>query len=299
MLKITTLILIGIILIPTLQAAENEEVVKLLLCYDSPNSDYCLAEHIFQFKGQFGEFKGQIGELKRQIGELKRQIGALKTTAKAQQQSIDAQQQTIDGQQQTIDAQQGSIQSLKDEIAHLESMHKALETTVKAQKDMIEAQQKTLQSFLNRIIHLESRLYRYTDNNDGTVTDNRTGLIWLKNANCFGRHWWKIAKKKVAKLASGQCGLRDNSRAGEWRLPTKVEWEAMMDYRYRKLTLSNAIGTGQWKEGDAFSGVQFSKYWSSSLQRKSSAWYADVYNGRIDFDDMNTNKHVWPVRGEQ
>jgi len=27
---------------------------------------------------------------------------------------------------------------------------------------------------------------RFTDNEDGTVTDNLTGLIWLKNANCFG-----------------------------------------------------------------------------------------------------------------
>ncbi len=27
---------------------------------------------------------------------------------------------------------------------------------------------------------------RFTDNGDGTVTDNQTGLIWLKNANCFG-----------------------------------------------------------------------------------------------------------------
>ncbi len=27
---------------------------------------------------------------------------------------------------------------------------------------------------------------RFKDNNNGTVTDNLTGLIWLKNANCFG-----------------------------------------------------------------------------------------------------------------
>ncbi len=27
---------------------------------------------------------------------------------------------------------------------------------------------------------------RFTDNSDGTVTDNLTGLTWLKNANCAG-----------------------------------------------------------------------------------------------------------------
>ena len=26
---------------------------------------------------------------------------------------------------------------------------------------------------------------RFTDNGDGTVTDNLTGLIWMKDANCF------------------------------------------------------------------------------------------------------------------
>lgn len=37
---------------------------------------------------------------------------------------------------------------------------------------------------------------RFTDNANGTVTDNLTGLIWLKNANCF---------------SSGTCVVRVNS----------------------------------------------------------------------------------------
>ena len=31
---------------------------------------------------------------------------------------------------------------------------------------------------------------RFTDNLDGTITDNLTGLIWLKDANCFGYRNW-------------------------------------------------------------------------------------------------------------
>jgi hypothetical protein len=34
---------------------------------------------------------------------------------------------------------------------------------------------------------------RFTDNGDGTVTDNLTGLIWLKNADCFGSRTWHEA----------------------------------------------------------------------------------------------------------
>ena len=33
---------------------------------------------------------------------------------------------------------------------------------------------------------MQSPSPRFTDNNDGTVTDNLTGLVWLKNANLFG-----------------------------------------------------------------------------------------------------------------
>lgn len=279
-------ILIGMLLIPTLPAAEDEKIVKLLLCYNSPKSDYCLAEHIFQLKEQVSTQQALIRNLKSELARLK------STQTKNQKQ---------------IKTQQESIQNLKAEITRLESQLGenqkrilALETLVEKQTNTIDILQNTLQSALKRISRLESRLYRYTDNNDGTITDNRTGLLWLKNANCFGRQGWKTAQKKVAELASGQCGLRDHSRTGEWRLPSKEEWEVIMDYRYRKLTLSDAIGTGQWKEGDAFSEVQFSKYWSSTVypKKKSLVWYADIYNGNLNYDNINTKWHVWPIRGE-
>jgi len=34
---------------------------------------------------------------------------------------------------------------------------------------------------------------RFIDNKDGTVTDSLTGLIWLKNTNCFGMMNWEGA----------------------------------------------------------------------------------------------------------
>jgi hypothetical protein len=39
---------------------------------------------------------------------------------------------------------------------------------------------------------------RFTDNGDGTITDNLTGLIWLKNANCFGlRNWLNMLASSI------------------------------------------------------------------------------------------------------
>lgn len=66
---------------------------------------------------------------------------------------------------------------------------------------------------------------RFTDN--GTVTDNLTGLIWLKNANCFNNQSWATAVASANTLASGACGLTDASTAGQWRLPNVQEQRSL------------------------------------------------------------------------
>jgi len=149
--------------------------------------------------------------------------------------------------------------------------------------------------------------YRYTDNGNGTVTDNRSGLIWLKNANCFGYQDWGTARRSATNLASGQCGLRDGSRRGMWRLPTKEEWQAMIDKKYvdrqnyNQPALSNAAGTGKWKEGDAFSGVQTHNYWSSTTFAPTTAlaWFVYFSNGYVYNTNKTNMRYVWPVRGRQ
>jgi hypothetical protein len=143
-----------------------------------------------------------------------------------------------------------------------------------------------------------NKSYRYTDNGDGTVTDNRSGLIWMKNANCFGRQNWETAMQSAANLAHGQCGLSDGSRRGMWRLPTKEEWKAMVDKKYRRPALSNAAGTGQWEEGDAFLGVQkYSWYWSYTTENLFSAWDVYLNDGFVYYNVKTFTLYVWAVRG--
>lgn len=62
---------------------------------------------------------------------------------------------------------------------------------------------------------------------NGTVTDTVTGLIWLQDAACLGSLNWAVANQAAA-AADGAWGgeLTDGSRPGDWRLPTKGEWEA-------------------------------------------------------------------------
>jgi hypothetical protein len=140
---------------------------------------------------------------------------------------------------------------------------------------------------------------RYTDNGNGTIIDNRTRLIWLKEANCFGEQDWETAMQSARQLADGQCGLIDGSRQGMWRLPTKLEWKAMIDNSYTFPTLSNSVGTGIWTEGDAFTGVQTNFYWSSSThpENKFGAWHVNLGLGQVYEDHRSLKKAVWAVRG--
>ena len=137
---------------------------------------------------------------------------------------------------------------------------------------------------------------RFSDLGNGTVRDNDTGLIWLKNANCFGGKTWNDAMAAAAGLAHGQCGLTDGSVAGDWRLPTKEEWQAFVDTSYSNPALCNAAGTGHWSQGDAFDNVQSNRYWSSTEYDSDHAWVVDVYNGDVYPNLKVYSYYVWPVR---
>ena len=76
---------------------------------------------------------------------------------------------------------------------------------------------------------------RYVNCGNGTVTDTATGLIWLKNASCFRTNSYASANQAAAALADGQCGLTDGSTVGDWRLPTRGEWET---------TIARAVALG-------------------------------------------------------
>ena len=140
---------------------------------------------------------------------------------------------------------------------------------------------------------------RFADNGDGTVTDNLTGLIWLKDANCFGLKMWDSALFYCNELADGQCGLTDGSGAGDWSLPNKRQLISLIHDGYGNLAVPDTAGTGQWSEGNPFINVQPTYYWSSTTNANNSL---SAWRVRMDLGDVNSTSktitpyYVWPVR---
>ena len=135
---------------------------------------------------------------------------------------------------------------------------------------------------------------RFTDNGNGTVTDNLTGLIWLKNANCFEGKDWDTALGDCNGLKDGDCALSDGSSAGDWRLPNAKELFSLIDLGQYSPALPS---------GHPFTGVQSNFYWSSTTidSYSSIAWYVGMNFGDVSYGSktFDYNYYVWPVRGGQ
>lgn len=155
---------------------------------------------------------------------------------------------------------------------------------------------------------------RFTDNKNGTVTDNLTGLVWLKDANCTeasggiarsgGLLDWQSALTWSNKLASGKCGLSDNSVAGDWRLPNVNEMRSLVDYSRHDPDLPS---------GHPFVNVQSVWYWSSTTNPvySAGAYNVGISRGSIHMGNKTGSSvpgasrvgnkagnvyGVWPVR---
>ena len=131
---------------------------------------------------------------------------------------------------------------------------------------------------------------RFTDNSDGTVTDNLTGLIWLKFADCWGLTVWQTALTNANSLASGACGLTDGSVAGDWRLPNRKELLSLVD----RSRYAPAVPVGHPFIGNLGNG-----HWSSSSVAGSTtnAWGIWMYDGSANSGGKSGTACVWPVRG--
>lgn len=139
----------------------------------------------------------------------------------------------------------------------------------------------------------------YTDNGDGTVTDNRTGLTWEKktDANVASVYSWQGALDYVAELnaMNGGAGFAGHN---DWRLPNVKELLSIVDYGRFNPSIDPIFGPTA-----VFTRV---RYWSSTswaaYHPESNAWGVDFsdafahYTGLGPFGKTSA-LHVRAVRG--
>ncbi|UCE17671.1 MAG: DUF1566 domain-containing protein [Gemmatimonadota bacterium] len=123
---------------------------------------------------------------------------------------------------------------------------------------------------------------QFTDNGDGTVTDNLTGLMWTKSA-----YWpptpWEMA---ISESKSSFAGYSD------WRMPNINELRSLFD---------PGLSSPYLPAGHPFTGVQSSLYWSSTtfedVPTSVYAWAVDLEDGSVDFYVKTEFYLLWRVRG--
>ena len=150
---------------------------------------------------------------------------------------------------------------------------------------------------------------RFTDNGNGAITDNLTGLIWTKDANAPGPAACSPATPKTWQGALNYVAcLNTNNYLGytDWRLPNINELKSLVN--------KEQTDPGAWLNTQGFTNVQSysSLYWSSTTHASYSsdcnscyAWvvymyYGDESAGLKSSDYSYTfNYYAWPVRSGQ
>jgi hypothetical protein len=132
---------------------------------------------------------------------------------------------------------------------------------------------------------------RFTDNGDGTVTDNLMGLMWTKDANLAGnKRRWQDALDYVGDMNAGK---QNNFGHTDWRLPNMREMRSLVDsWQYNPALPTN----------HPFMKVLPYQYWTSTSHPgiDNHAWRVNMWDGYTSPMHKIWNPYpafVWPVRG--
>jgi hypothetical protein len=144
----------------------------------------------------------------------------------------------------------------------------------------------------------------HVDNDDGTVTDLRTGLTWEKLSDDGSIHdqddfytWDDALAVKIAALNSA-------SFAGhaDWRLPSVKELQSIVDYGSANPAITPAFDT-ECPPGCASTTCSCTPnthvYWSSTTTAgdPQSAWFLTIGDGKVEPTPKTLTYNVRAVRG--
>jgi len=151
----------------------------------------------------------------------------------------------------------------------------------------------------------KAELNNENQQDNGTVTDQKTGLMWVQNPKCWSfSHChespmtWEEAFNKIKALNDLPKGCTSSAEIAcytDWRLPNIKELQSLIDYGH----ISPALPEGYDAAFDKDT-INNYYYWSSTTNLNnafSSAWAVYMATGMVNGQSKSNPCHVWPVRG--
>jgi len=125
---------------------------------------------------------------------------------------------------------------------------------------------------------------RFTDNGCD-VTDNLTGLIWLKTPITSYKSWQDA-------LNIAESGTWCSQSSGSWRIPNIAELRSLFNYSIND--------QADWLNNQGFSGVSYDDaYWTSTTVASNvgDAFAIDFWGARVMMNSKTSTTFFFPVRG--
>ncbi len=128
---------------------------------------------------------------------------------------------------------------------------------------------------------------RFTDQENGVVTDNLTGLEWVKAPHSLPGNLSPLTWNNAVDL----CNNLVYAGHDDWRMPNIRELHSLVNY---------AVSHPVLPIGHPFVDIQNTYYWSSTLRPSfTGRWSVDMEIGLVNNLAYTTTNYVWPVRGGQ
>jgi formylglycine-generating enzyme required for sulfatase activity len=130
------------------------------------------------------------------------------------------------------------------------------------------------------LVSTQFHVPHFTDNGDGTITDNNTGLVWQKIQPPDSMTW------DDALVYSKTVFLRGKT---DWRLPNVKELQSLND-----VSLINPSFNKNY-----FPNITSGTYWTSTtlFLTESKAWDINLLYGIVSYNDKTSKENVLLVRG--
>lgn len=154
----------------------------------------------------------------------------------------------------------------------------------------------------------------FTDNGDGTITDNLTGLMWEKKGDDGTIHdkdntyTWGLTSSPytmngtmVTTFLAGLNGGGGFAGHTDWRIPNITELQSIANYQNAAPLVSSEFNTScaTTCTVTTCSCTQSNTYWSSSTSPDAAdnAWFVSFSNGFVLNDPKSSSLSARAVRG--